>query len=184
MPSASSTSADPHCDVAARLPCFTTRAPTPAATSAAIVDTLTVHARSPPVPHVSIAPSATVIVVANRNIVRTIAASSVTVSPFVLSATAKPAASMSDARPSRISAKATSISAASRSVPRTSFASTGVMSSFTSVPPQVVIEHTLGDEPELDLRRALHDRQLLRVPVPELGRMVLHVPRGTEHLQG
>ncbi len=58
-PSASSTSAEPQRDDAARLPCFTTRAPAPAAISAAIVETFTVPERSPPVPHVSIAPSAT-----------------------------------------------------------------------------------------------------------------------------
>ena len=57
-PSASSTSAEPHFDDCARLPCLTTRAP-PAAISAAIVDTLIVPERSPPVPHVSIAPAAT-----------------------------------------------------------------------------------------------------------------------------
>ncbi len=56
----------PACDDAARLPCFTTRAPAPAATSAAIVETLIVPDRSPPVPHVSIAPSATSTWVAYR----------------------------------------------------------------------------------------------------------------------
>ena len=39
----------------ARLPCFTTRAPAPRTTSAAIVEMLTVAARSPPVPQVSTA---------------------------------------------------------------------------------------------------------------------------------
>ena len=52
-PSSSSTSAEPHCDDAARLPCFATRTPAPATTSAAIVEMLNVCERSPPVPQVS-----------------------------------------------------------------------------------------------------------------------------------
>ena len=53
-----------------------------------------------------------------------------------------------------------------------------------SVPPQVPIQHTPGDEAELHLRRALHDRQLLGVPVPLLGRVVLHVHGRAEELDG
>ena len=49
-PSASSTSAAPHADDAARLPCLTIRAPAAAATIVPMVDTLTVRAPSPPVP--------------------------------------------------------------------------------------------------------------------------------------
>ena len=49
-PSASSTSAAPHADDAARFPCLTIRAPAAAATIAPIVEMLTVLARSPPVP--------------------------------------------------------------------------------------------------------------------------------------
>ena len=52
-PSASSTSAEPQEDDAARLPCLTTRTPAPATTIAAIVEMLTVWARSPPVPTMS-----------------------------------------------------------------------------------------------------------------------------------
>ena len=51
-PSASITSADPHWLVAERLPCLATRQPAPAATKAAVVDTLNVG-RPPPVPAVS-----------------------------------------------------------------------------------------------------------------------------------
>jgi hypothetical protein len=57
-PSASSTSAEPHSEEMERLPCFATRAPAPATTSAAIVEMFTLPDRSPPVPHVSIAASA------------------------------------------------------------------------------------------------------------------------------
>jgi len=49
-PSASSTSAEPHADDAARLPCLIIRAPAAAATIVPMVDTLSVRAPSPPVP--------------------------------------------------------------------------------------------------------------------------------------
>ena len=52
-PSASSTSAEPVCDDAARLPCFATAAPAAAVTSAAAVEMLYVFAPSPPVPTTS-----------------------------------------------------------------------------------------------------------------------------------
>src|SRR5438552_6608718 len=58
-PSASSTSALPHWLDAARLPCFATRPPAPATTSAVIVEMLMLLERSPPVPTTSIAPSST-----------------------------------------------------------------------------------------------------------------------------
>ncbi len=52
-PSVSRRSAEPQADVADRLPCLATRAPAPAATKAARVETLMLHDRSPPVPQVS-----------------------------------------------------------------------------------------------------------------------------------
>ena len=52
-PSASSMSAEPLWDDAARFPCLATRAPAAAATIAAMVEMLTVWDRSPPVPQVS-----------------------------------------------------------------------------------------------------------------------------------
>ena len=52
-PSASSTSAVPTDDDAARLPCLHTVAPAPAAMQAAMVDTLILRSRSPPVPTTS-----------------------------------------------------------------------------------------------------------------------------------
>src|SRR6266540_2280098 len=58
-PSASSTSALPQALEAARLPCFATRPPAPATTSAVIVEMLMLFERSPPVPTTSIAPSST-----------------------------------------------------------------------------------------------------------------------------
>src|SRR5580693_6449575 len=54
-PRASSTSALPHRDDAARLPCLATGHPAPAATRAAAVEMLKVPAPSPPVPQVSTA---------------------------------------------------------------------------------------------------------------------------------
>ena len=54
-PMNSNRSAVPQEDDAARLPCLTTRTPAPATTIAAIVEMLTVWARSPPVPTTSTA---------------------------------------------------------------------------------------------------------------------------------
>ena len=54
-PRASSTSADPTEDDAARLPCLATGTPHPATAKAAIVETLTLCSWSPPVPTTSIA---------------------------------------------------------------------------------------------------------------------------------
>src|SRR5262245_8219825 len=193
-PSASSTSADPQRDDWARFPCFTTRAPAPAATSAAIVDTLIVPDRSPPVPHVSIAPAATSTSSPYRCIVRTNAASSSTDSPFVRSATIRPAACTSATRPSRISPNAASISSGRSSVPRVTRARIGVNTSFTgtpaphrqrssSVPPQVVVEHAPSNKSELHLRGSFDDRQLPCITVVELGEVVLHVAGGSQHLE-
>ena len=53
-PNASSTSADPELEEAARLPCLTRRTPEAAMTMADIVEMLTVFWRSPPVPTMSI----------------------------------------------------------------------------------------------------------------------------------
>ena len=53
MPSASSTSADPLCELADRLPCLATAAPEAAATMAAAVEILKVPTPSPPVPTTS-----------------------------------------------------------------------------------------------------------------------------------
>src|SRR4051794_26290859 len=186
-PSSSSTSAEPACDDAARLPCFTTRAPAPAAINAAIVDTLTVPDRSPPVPQVSIAPSGTSMCVANRCIARTSAASSDSVSPLVRSATMKAAACTSETRPSKISPTAASTASGESSTPRVNSARIGVRISFIagarSIPPTVVVENTPRDQPELDLRRAFDNRQLPCITVVELGQVILHIPGRAEHLE-
>ena len=67
---------------AARFP-HATGAPAPAATMAAIVDTLIVPARSPPVPHVSSTGAGGVTGFASSSAVRASPSSSSTVSPFV-----------------------------------------------------------------------------------------------------
>ena len=56
-PSASNKSAEPDFDEAARLPCFTTRAPAAFVIIAAVVEIFMVLAPSPPVPTVSTARS-------------------------------------------------------------------------------------------------------------------------------
>src|SRR5256885_594329 len=90
-PSCSSTSAEPHIDDAARLPCLATRAPHAAATIAASVEMLKVARPSPPVPHVSSKAPSTWIGVATARAVRAKPVSSSTVSPFMRRATTKPA---------------------------------------------------------------------------------------------
>src|SRR3954452_20166705 len=118
--------------------------------------------------------------------VRTRVASSNGVSPLARSATAKAAICASVALPSRIVAIASAIRSASRSLRRTSGCRTSGQCTrlpglvTVLIPPQVVVEHTAGDEAHLHLTRAFDDRQLLRVAVVQLHRMVLHVPRSTE----
>src|SRR6478752_8462659 len=95
----------------------------------------------------------------------------------------KPAAWMSATRPSRISATAASISSGSSSVPRVTRARIGVSTSFNSVPPQIVIENAPSYESELHLRGSFDDRELTGITVVELGQVILHVARRTQHLQ-
>src|SRR5881296_4248884 len=82
-PSASSTSAEPHCDVNDRLPCFATVAPAPAATNAAAVEMLKVETVPPPVPQVSTrwSPAASTGIIAARS-ARAAPATSSAVSPL------------------------------------------------------------------------------------------------------
>ncbi len=81
-PSASSRSAEPHLLVLERLPCLATAQPAPAATSAAVVETLKVEG-PPPVPAVSTRSSRFVATgAASARIVRASPTSSGTVSPL------------------------------------------------------------------------------------------------------
>ncbi len=90
-PSSSSRSAEPQAELAARFPCFTTRAPAPRTTSAAIVEMFTVAARSPPVPQVSTAGPSTLSSWRAASIDTARPEISAGVSPLARSATAKPA---------------------------------------------------------------------------------------------
>ena len=85
-PTASSTSALPHLLVTERLPCFAIGTPAPQATKAAVVLTLKVLSRSPPVPHVSTVLPLTwgVIRTAFSRMTNAKAVISSTVSPFIL----------------------------------------------------------------------------------------------------
>ena len=117
-PSVSSTSTDPHFDDAARPPCLATRAPDAAVTIAAMVETFTVPAPSPPVPQVSTSGtsrSERSTRSANSSIVRTRAASSAAVSPLARRPTANAAIWASVASPDRISDIACSIRSSGRS---------------------------------------------------------------------
>ena len=102
-PSASSTSAEPLRPVAERLPCLATAQPAPAATSAAVVDTLKVR-RPPPVPAVSSRSVRCVATgVASPRIAAARPAISSTVSPLVRSAIRKAAICPSLPLPAMIS---------------------------------------------------------------------------------
>ena len=90
-PSASSTSAEPAEDDAARFPCLTILAPAPAHTREAMVEMLTVFCLSPPVPTMSSRSPSIVSGLALASIASTSPVSSSTVSPLERSATRKPA---------------------------------------------------------------------------------------------
>ena len=102
-PSASSTSAAPQLDEAARFPCLTTRAPAAAATIAPMVEMFTVCAPSPPVPTRSTTGPRTLIGVACRSIAWASPVISLTVSPFIRNAIPNAAIWADDAAPSMIS---------------------------------------------------------------------------------
>ena len=93
-PSASSVSAPPDSDDAARLPCLTTGTPLAATTIAAIVDRFTVLAPSPPVPTTSTVSLPIASVGTRRAWMSMMSASSVTsadVGRFIFIDTPKPA---------------------------------------------------------------------------------------------
>ena len=119
-PRASSTSAAPHLEDAARLPCLIIRAPAAAATIVAIVEILTVCAPSAPVPTRSTRRPGTLIGVAWSSMARARPASSVGVSPFMRKAMAKPEIWASVAAPSMISFMTHAASSAVSDSPLTS----------------------------------------------------------------
>src|SRR5689334_946103 len=121
-PRASSTSAAPHADEAARLPCLIIRAPAAAATIVPIVEMLTVCAWSPPVPTRSVSSPGTVMGVACASIDRASPVISATDTPLIRSATPKPAIWDGVATPSMISFMAHSLSWAVSESPRMSAA--------------------------------------------------------------
>src|SRR3954453_10172497 len=116
-PAASSTSAEPHLLVAERLPCLATRQPAPAATNAAVVETLKVGG-PPPVPAVSTrsAPSTSTGVASSR-MVRASPVISSTVSPLARRAISSAAAWASEALPSITSRSTRAAESAVRSSP-------------------------------------------------------------------
>ena len=105
-PSASSVSAAPAFDEAARFPCFATGTSHAATTSDTAVETLSVWWPSPPVPQTSMAPSGASIGISRSRIACAAAAISTIVSPRSDSATRKAATSSSLPPPSSIVAKA------------------------------------------------------------------------------
>ena len=120
-PSASSTSALPHSEEAARLPCLATGTPQAAATIAASVEMLKVPSPSPPVPTTSRRSPETGIGVAWARAVLAMPVISSTVSPFMRRATMKPAIWEGVASPAMIVSMAAPASCSVRDWPRTSF---------------------------------------------------------------
>lgn len=98
-PNASSTSADPELEEAARLPCLTRRTPEAAMTMADIVEMLTVFWRSPPVPTMSIVGPGTSMRWACASMTSANPRISATDSPLTRSAMRKPASWMGVASP-------------------------------------------------------------------------------------
>ena len=124
MPSASSTSALPDFELAARLPCLATVTPAAATTIALTVEMLKLFEPSPPVPHVSRIGAGRLSFTgcACRRIARAAAATSDAVSPFMRSATSNPPICAGVASPRRIVSNACSISAGASSAPETACA--------------------------------------------------------------
>ncbi len=125
-PSASRTSAEPHADDAARLPCLAIRTPAAAATMVAIVEMFTVCAPSPPVPTRSVTGPVTENGVACASIDAARPDISAAVSPLARSATPKPAICAGVAAPSMISFMAQAVcSAVSACLPMSARISAG-----------------------------------------------------------
>src|SRR4051794_6841162 len=162
-PSSSSRSAEPQAEDAARLPCLTTGTPAPATTSAAIVEMLTVCARSPPVPQVSTTRPGTLTCAASASIASTNPATSSGVSPLARSATTNAATCTGVASPVMTSRIAHSVSAAASASPRSSVASRPgqVCAVKTRLAAGGAAHRQPGLAPAQQLRRRLH--QLERV---------------------
>src|SRR5689334_2180803 len=116
-PSASSTSAAPQAEDAARLPCLTIGTPAEAATMVAIVETFTVCMPSPPVPTRSVTGPAILIGVACDSIDAASPDISAAVSPLARSATPNPAICTGVALPSMISSMAQAVCSAVSACP-------------------------------------------------------------------
>ncbi len=115
-PSASSTSAAPDFDDAARLPCLTTGVPAAATTSAVIVEMLTDPDRSPPVPTMSTVRTSSSTRRACASMARAIPAISAAVSPLARNATANPAICAGVASPDITWSMAHAVPSSDRSV--------------------------------------------------------------------
>ena len=126
-PSASSTSALPHFEVKERLPCFATRTPPAATTSAAAVEMLKVETLPPPVPQVSTRASlsgAATGIIAPRS-ASTPPATSDGASPLVCSAASSPPVCTSEASPDTMWPNAAAASRVVSCPPPTTFARSG-----------------------------------------------------------
>src|SRR5690349_10141993 len=128
IPSASSTSALPLCEVTRRLPCFTTVAPPAANTNVTAVETLNRSMPSPPVPQTSMTgPPSISNGTARSNSTRTKLAISLAVSPFSCSAVRKSAFVFASIESESKKAAASWTSNAERSLPSRTFSINAIM---------------------------------------------------------
>src|SRR5712691_1290873 len=168
-PSCSRTSAEPHSDDAARLPCFATFTPHAAATIAASVEMLNVARPSPPVPHVSRRSPSTSIGVASARAVRAKPVISSTVSPFMRRATMKPAIWMGVASPRMIVSNAADASPSVNDSHLTSFAIDSIITVAARRPPHIWGGVRVGDP----ISRWLRSRRIPRRAPDEVAQDLL-----------
>src|SRR4029079_15417866 len=141
-PSSLSTSADPEREEMARLPCLATGTPAPATTKAAQVETLNVPLPSPPVPHVSMAPSGACTFSTFARMARAAPAISSTVSPRTRSAINRPLTCAGVADPDITSSKASAASSWLRLLPEATLAMAPRKSARIAVPASTGLEGT------------------------------------------
>src|SRR5260370_20494602 len=136
-PSCSSTSAEPHSDDAARVPCVAPCTRAAAATIAASVEMLKVARPSPPVPHVSRRSPSTSMGGGIARVVRASPVMSSTVAPFIRKATMKPAIWMGVASPRMIVSNAAAASPSVSDSHLTSFAIDSIITVASRLSPHL-----------------------------------------------
>src|SRR3990170_3532301 len=141
-PSAVSTSAEPEREEIERLPCLATGTPAPATTKAAQVEILYVPLASPPVPHVSMAPSGAATLTALARMARAAPAISSIVSPRTRKPMRSAPTCASVAPPDMIRSKASAASLSVRLIPAATLPMAARRSAGSAVPASTGLEGT------------------------------------------